>query len=252
MEEKWALITGATSGIGKQTAIFLAKKKNNLVITGRRADRLKEIKSELEQKYSINVLALCFDLSNRKETESILKEHESELKKVQILINNAGGAMGLSTIQDGSIDDWEQMIDINIKGLLYITRFMLPLMMKHPEGDIINLGSVAGKWVYPNGNVYCATKHAVKALSEALRIDLLGKNIRVTDIEPGMVETEFSIVRLKDEQKAKDVYKGMTPLKAQDIAETIVWCLERPRHVNISELVIFPTDQGAVTMVHRN
>lgn len=252
MKGKWAVITGATSGFGKETAYQLAQKGTNLILTGRRKERLEEIKKDLETTYKIEVLPLDFDLSKREETFTSLEKNSNVLKRCTILINNAGGALGVESFENGHLDNWEGMIDINIKGLLYITRFMLPFLIQNGSGHIVNVGSVAGRWVYPNGNVYCATKHAVKAISEGLRMDLLGKNIRVTNIEPGMAETEFSLARLKDEQKASDVYKGMTPLSAKDIAECIVWSLERPKHVNIQEMVIFPTDQASVTQVHRN
>lgn len=247
-----ALITGATSGIGKACAYKLAEEGANLILTGRREARLLELQDDLEAKYGAQVCTLCFDLSQKEETLNLLKDYSEKLSKLDILINNAGGAHGADPFDKSSIEDWETMIDINIKGLLYITRFVVPLMKNKKSGHIVNLGSVAGRWVYPNGAVYCATKHAVKAISEGLRADLVGQNIRVTNIEPGMVETEFSVVRLKDEDKAKAVYKGMTPLTAGDIAESILWSLKRPTHVNIQEMVIFPTEQASVFQVHRS
>lgn len=247
-----ALITGATSGIGKACAYKLAEEGANLILTGRREARLLELQDDLEAKYGVGVCALCFDLSQKEETLNLLKDYSEKLSKLDILINNAGGAHGADPFDKSSIEDWEIMIDINIKGLLYITRFVVPLMKNKKSGHIVNLGSVAGRWVYPNGSVYCATKHAVRAISEGLRADLVGQNIRVTNIEPGMVETEFSVVRLKDENKAKAVYKGMTPLTASDIAESILWSLKRPGHVNIQEMVIFPTEQASVFQVHRS
>ncbi|RLA62208.1 MAG: NAD(P)-dependent oxidoreductase [Epsilonproteobacteria bacterium] len=247
-----ALITGATSGIGKACAYQLAQEGVNLILTGRREQRLLEIKAELEKKFAINVCVLNFDLSEKEGTLNLLEDYKDQLLNLDILINNAGGAHGVAPFDQSAIEDWEIMIDINIKGLLYITRFIVPLMKEKKSGHIVNLGSVAGRWVYPNGSVYCATKHAVKAISEGLRADLLGQNIRVTNIEPGMVETEFSLIRFKDEEKAKEVYKGMTPLSANDIAECILWSLKRPGHVNIQEMVIFPTEQASVYQVHRN
>ena len=247
-----ALITGATSGIGKACAYKLAEEGANLILTGRREARLLELQDDLEAKYGVGVCTLCFDLSQKEETLNLLKDYAEKLSKLDILINNAGGAHGADPFDKSSIEDWEIMIDINIKGLLYITRFVVPLMKNKKSGHIVNLGSVAGRWVYPNGAVYCATKHAVRAISEGLRADLVGQNIRVTNIEPGMVETEFSVVRLKDENKAKAVYKGMTPLTAGDIAESILWTLKRPAHVNIQEMVIFPTEQASVFQVHRS
>jgi len=247
-----ALITGATSGIGKECAYQLAAEGVNLILTGRRENRLIELKDDLEDKFKIGVCPLNFDLSHKEETLNLLKDYQDKLSHLDILINNAGGAHGAYPFDQGSLEDWDTMIDINIKGLLYITHFIVPFMKKKKSGHIVNLGSVAGRWVYPNGNVYCATKHAVKAISEGLRVDLLGQNIRVTNIEPGMVETEFSVVRLKDEDKAKKVYEGMTPLTPTDIAECILWSLKRPAHVNIQEMVVFPTEQASVHQIHRN
>jgi len=252
MKGKTALITGATSGIGKALSYSLAKQGVSLILTGRRAQRLKEIKQDLEKKYKIKVLTLTFDISKKEEALKELKKNKTALSKVDYLINNAGGAHGSDPFDKATLEDFETMIDTNIKGLIYITHFMIPFFKKNGQGHIINLGSVAGKWVYPNGSVYCATKHAVRVISEGLRIDLNGTNIRVSDIEPGMVETEFSLVRFKnDKVKAKKIYEGMKPLSPEDIAECIAWTLSRPAHVNISEMVIFPTDQASVHLVHR-
>lgn len=252
MKGKTALITGATSGIGKALSYSLAKQGVSLVLTGRRVQRLKEIKQELEKKYKIKVLTLTFDISKKEETLKVLNKNKTALSKVDYLINNAGGAHGSDPFDKATLEDFETMIDTNIKGLIYITHFMVPFFKKNGQGHIINLGSVAGKWVYPNGSVYCATKHAVRVISEGLRIDLNGTNIRVSDIEPGMVETEFSLVRFKnDKAKAKKIYEGMKPLSPEDIAECIAWTLSRPAHINISEMVIFPTDQASVHLVHR-
>jgi 3-hydroxy acid dehydrogenase/malonic semialdehyde reductase len=197
-------------------------------------------------------LALCFDVRNRKEAEEAIGSLKDEWRKIDVLVNNAGLAMGLSTIQEGNIDDWETMIDTNVKGLLYMTRLIAPLMIENEKGHIISIGSIAGKETYPKGNVYCATKHAVDALSKAMRIDLLPHGIRVTTINPGMVETEFSLVRYKgDEERAKKVYEGLKPLSAEDIAETIYWAASRPSHINISDVVITPTIQANATTVFR-
>ena len=242
MKGNTALITGATAGIGLAIAHSLAGKGCDLVLTGRRKERLDKIASELSSKVKVQTLA--FDVSNRTETEKALGE--AKLADVTILVNNAGLALGTDPMQKGSTADWDQMIDTNIKGLLYVTRACLPHMIEKRRGHIVNIGSVAGRWTYPGGAVYSATKFAVRAINDSLRMDLMGTPIRVTNIEPGMVETEFSLVRLKDEEKAKAVYKGVTPLSAQDIAETVTWCLERPAHVNIQELVIFPTEQAGV------
>jgi len=247
-----ALITGATAGIGQATADLFAKNGYNLIITGRRKDRLEEFSKHLKSAYSIDVLTLNFDVRNLKEVEAAVASIPAGWTKIDVLLNNAGLAVGLNTIQEGVIDDWERMIDTNIKGLLYITRTLAPIMIKNGYGHIINLGSVAGKEVYANGNVYCATKHAVDALNKAMRIDMLPHNIKVTGIHPGMVETEFSIVRFKgDEERAKNAYKGMQPLTAEDIAETIYWCASRPAHVNINDLIIMPTAQASATNLIR-
>jgi len=242
------LITGATAGIGKATAEIFAKNGNDLIITGRRKDRLEVFKKELEEKYKIAVLSLCFDVTKRAEVQTAFSNLPDAFKDIDILVNNAGLASGLSSIQEGDIDDWEKMIDTNIKGLLYVTRTIAPGMIERKKGHIINLGSVAGKEVYPNGNIYCATKHAVDALNKSMRIDMLPHGIKVTSINPGMVETEFSIVRFHgDEERAKKAYLGLTPLNAQDIAETIYWTASRPAHVNINELIIMPTAQANTT-----
>ncbi len=248
---KKVLITGATAGIGKATAYLLAKKGYALILTGRRTERLQEIKSHLEENYSADISTLCFDLSKRKECEDIFNEYKDILSQTNILINNAGLARATDSMDQANIDDWEEMIDTNIKGLLYMTRLCLPYLKSNSPSHIVNVASVAGRWVYPGGGVYCSTKFAVRALTEGLRMDLNGSNVRITNISPGMVETEFSLVRLRDEEKAKHVYDGVNSLTAEDIAESIVWSLERPLHVNIQELVIFPTDQASVGLVHR-
>lgn len=253
MQGKWALITGATAGIGEACAIRLAQQGANLLLTGRREERLATLQKRLADEYGISVKGLAFDIKNREDTERALDGVRPEISQLEILINNAGLALGTEALQLASIDDFETMIDTNVKGLLYVTKFCLPFMVKRGHGHIVNLGSVAGRWVYPGGGVYCATKFAVRALSEGMRLDLLGTNIRVTNIEPGMVETEFSEVRFRgDKAKAKAVYQGLQPLKPEDIADAIVWCLQRPPHVNIQEMVIFPTDQAGVgPYVHR-
>lgn len=241
---KIALITGATAGFGKACAIKFAANCFNLIITGRRKERLDSLKSELERIYNIKVLALCFDVRNRAEVEKNLNL-PSEWKNVDVLINNAGLALGLSGIENGNMDDWDTMIDTNVKGLLYVTRMIAPLMKERMQGHIFNIGSVAGKDTYKNGNVYCATKHAVDSLTKATRIDLLPYNIKVTGICPGAAETEFSLVRHKgDEQKAKDVYKGFSPLVAEDISEIIWFAATRPAHVCLNDIVVTPTVQA--------
>lgn len=247
----WAIISGASSGIGVATASALAAKKYNLILLARREERLRALSVELSSKYKIHCEFAGLDLRRRTDVEEWIDENSELLPQVEVLVNNAGLAKGTEKIQEASVDDWEEMIDVNVKGVLYLTRGVVPHMVSRNSGHIVNLGSVAGRWVYPGGGVYCATKFAIRALSEGLRQDLLGSKIRVTNIEPGMVETEFSIVRLGDGDRAKKVYSGMTPLKPEDIADSIVWCLDRPGHVNIQELVIYPTDQASVYHVAR-
>ena len=247
------LITGATSGIGKAAAIIFAKNGYNIILTGRREERLNVLQQELTQKYKVEVLVSCFDIRKREQVKAAVASFNGKWGEINILINNAGLAAGLASFQEGDVDDWEQMIDTNIKGLVYITRALTPIMIANAKGGhIINLGSIAGKEVYANGNIYCATKHAVDALSKAMRIDLLQHNIKVTAIHPGMVETEFSVVRFKgDVDRAKKVYEGLQPLMANDIADTIYWVATRPPHVTINELVIMPTAQATATTVVR-
>src|ERR1700757_3883350 len=238
-------ITGATAGIGKASAEIFAKNGYDLVITGRREERLKKLAQELTSTYKVKVHTLCFDVRNLNEVKTNIASLPTEFKNIDILLNNAG----LSALQDGSTDDWDIMIDTNIKGLLYIARQISEGMIARKKGHIINMGSLAGKEVYPNGNVYCATKFAVDALSKAMRIDMLQHGIKVSSINPGMVETEFSIVRFHgDEKKAKQVYQGLQPLVAEDIAETIFWVASRPAHVNINDVVITPTAQANTTL----
>jgi NADP-dependent 3-hydroxy acid dehydrogenase YdfG len=243
-----ALITGATSGIGKSTAFEFAKHGYNLIITGRRQERLTELKKSLINQFSINVLDLCFDVRDSKQVEVVLSNLTLDFKNIDLLVNNAGLAAGLSSIQDGKLNHWEQMIDTNIKGLLYVTKQVAMIMIQNKKGHIINVGSIAGKEVYANGNVYCATKHAVDALNKGMRIDLLPHGIKVSSVNPGMVETEFSIVRFDgDEERAKKVYENIVPLKPEDIAETIYWIASRPAHVNINDIIIMPTIQANAT-----
>lgn len=246
LKGRWALVTGASAGFGKSIAENLAAAGINVVVTARRKDRLETLCRDLSSRYGVQTLPLAFDISNRVEVEKALAANSSTIQKISILVNNAGLARGVEAVQDANLDDWDVMIDTNVKGLLYVTRLVLPSLLKNAPGHIVNIGSVAGRWTYPGGAVYSATKFAVRALSDSLRMDLMGKNIRVSNIEPGMAETEFSDVRLGDSEKAKAIYRGMTPLKPVDIAETVLWCLDRPAHVNIQELVIFPTDQVGV------
>jgi NADP-dependent 3-hydroxy acid dehydrogenase YdfG len=246
------LITGATSGIGKACAELLASQRKDLFLVGRRLDRLQSLQKELTTTHKIQVEIAPLDISHSSAVLEFGKKFSSELNQVEALINNAGLAAGRDTIQEGNLKDWDAMWDVNVKGLLYMTQQVLPYLVRKKSGHIVNLGSVAGRWVYPRGNIYCATKRAVSALTEALRQDLLGTGIRVTEISPGMVETEFSLVRFGgDQEKAKAIYEGMTPLSAKDIAEAVVWALMRPKHVNIQEMIIYPTDQASTTLVHR-
>ena len=242
--KKIALITGATSGIGRATALRAAEIGYDLIITGRRQELLNELATEIRRQ-GREVLPLCFDIRKTEEVKKAVTDLEEKWQNIAVLVNNAGLAVGTSPIQEGIIDDWERMIDTNVKGLLYITREIAPLMIRNNNGHIVNIASIAGKEVYPGGNVYCATKHAVDALSKAMRTDMLKHNIKVTNIAPGMVETEFSIVRYKgDTEAAKNVYKGMTPLTNEDIADTIIFAITRPAHVCLNDIVIMPTAQA--------
>lgn len=248
---KIALITGATSGIGQATALKAAEAGFDIIITGRRAERLETLAKEIRSK-GVDVLTLNFDIRQATEVEKAIGSLTGKWKEINVLVNNAGLAVGVNPIQEGILDDWERMIDTNIKGLLYITRAVAPLMITHNNGHIVNLASIAGKEVYPGGNVYCATKHAVDALSKAMRTDMLKHNIKVTNIAPGMVETEFSLVRYKgDETAAKNVYKGITPLSNEDIADTIIFAITRPAHVCLNDIVIMPTAQANSRDVNR-
>lgn len=234
---KTILITGATSGFGKAAATIFAQNGNNVIITGRREDRLVKLKEELSKKHQINVDYLCFDVRNNEAVEAAIKSVSH--KRIDVLINNAGLASGVSKIQDGSIDDWEKMIDTNIKGLLYVSKAVMPLMIKQKKGHIINIGSTAGKEAYLNGNVYCGTKHAVDAISKSMRIDLLEHGIKVSQICPGAAETEFSEVRLNgDKSKAKKVYNGYQPMVAEDVASIIYYITTLPDNLCINDLVV--------------
>lgn len=237
---KTIFITGATSGIGKSTAFLFAKKGYQLILTGRRLDRLERIAKELKEKFNIPVQTLCFDVRNSTETKKAIDSIDNAgYNSIDILVNNAGLASGVTTIDNGKFDDWDVMIDTNVKGLLYVTRTLLPRLKKQENAHIINIGSTAGKNVYQNGNVYCATKHAVDALSQSMRIELLPFGIKVTAINPGACETEFSIVRNHgDKDKADKVYEGFDPLRPEDIADTIYYCATLPKHVCINDLTL--------------
>jgi 3-hydroxy acid dehydrogenase / malonic semialdehyde reductase len=249
---KTIMITGATAGFGKATAVRFAKNGYNIIITGRRKEKLEELEKVLLSYDKIKVLSLNFDVRNKNEVASVIGNMPEEWKKIDILVNNAGLAVGLNHIDTGDIDDWERMIDTNIKGLLYITRAIAPLMVNQGKGHIINIGSIAGKEAYEFGNVYCASKSAVDSLSKSMRIDLLKSNIKVTHIAPGLAETEFSLVRFKwDAEKAKAPYKGIDALTADDIADAIYYCSTLPAHVCINDLVITPTQQASVNHNYR-
>lgn len=246
---KIALVTGASSGIGWATAELLAAEGYNLIICGRREERLKE----LSQKVSVKTLELIFDVRDRKAVKEALGSIPEEWRSIDVLLNNAGNAHGLSKLQDGDIDDWDAMIDINVKGLLYVTKAIVPDMIARGSGHIVNIGSIAGKEVYPNGNVYCASKHAVDAINNGMRLDLVGTGVKVSQVCPGLVETEFSMVRFKgDEGRSKTVYQGYDALTPFDVADLIRFIVTRPAHVNISDSIIFPTAQVASTIIDKN
>jgi 3-hydroxy acid dehydrogenase / malonic semialdehyde reductase len=252
MTNKIAFITGASAGIGEATARLLAANGFDLILTGRRKDRIEKLANELSNTYSIKTLPLVFDIRNHLAVKNAIESLHEEWKNIAVLINNAGLASGLAPIFDGDLNDWEAMIDTNVKGLLYVSRYILPIMKSNASGHIINIGSIAGKEVYNNGNVYCATKHAVDALSKGMRIELAPFGVKVTAIHPGAVETEFSIVRFHgDEERAKKVYEGFENLVAHDIAEAILFCLNRPFRVNINELIIMPTAQPMASIINR-
>ncbi|MBB5619631.1 NADP-dependent 3-hydroxy acid dehydrogenase YdfG [Pedobacter cryoconitis] len=250
---KTALITGATSGIGKSCAHLFAQQGYQLVLVARREEKLKEVAKHLADKYAVEIKTLIADVRDNSVLKEVFESLPEDWKKVDVLINNAGLSQGLDPVQNGDTNDWDTMIDTNVKGLLYVTKIVSNWMIAAKKGHIINIGSIAGKEVYPNGNVYCATKHAVDALNKGMRLDLLPHGIKVTAINPGMVETEFSVVRFKgDEDKAKKVYEGLEPLLAQDIADAIWFAVSRPAHVNINDMLIMPTAQASATVVNRN
>lgn len=248
---KNVLITGATSGIGKATAELLADKGFNLILCGRRKEKLEALRETLHTK--TNVYISAFDIRDNEAVNKFVTSIPSNLSTIDILINNAGNAHGLDELHKGSIEDWEAMIDINVKGLLYMSKAITPQMVERGQGHVINIGSIAGKEAYPNGNVYCGSKHAVDAINNGMRMDLYKYGVKVSQICPGLVNTEFSNVRFKgDEQKADAVYQNMTPLVAEDIAEVIHFIITRPRHVNLSDTIVLPLDQASSTMVNRH
>jgi 3-hydroxy acid dehydrogenase/malonic semialdehyde reductase len=253
LKGKLSLITGATSGIGKACAYKFAEAGSNLILIARREEKLNEIAKNLKEKFNVDIKTITLDVRNRNEVENSVKKLTDEWKNIDVLINNAGLARGLDKIQDGDYENWEEMIDTNIKGLLYVSRNVLPLMIKRNDGMVINIGSLAGHEVYPNGNVYCGTKHAVKAISKGMTIDLNGTGVRVVNIDPGLVETEFSEVRFRgDTEKAKSVYQGYEPLIGDDIADIALFAATRPKHVMLQDILVTPTAQATATITHKN
>lgn len=248
---KKAMVTGASSGIGEACAAMLARNGYDLIVTGRRKSRLEDLANKLENN-DVSVKILTFDVRDRKAAKEALDSLSDEWKKIDILINNAGLAAGAEPIQEGDWDDWEQMIDTNLKGLLTVSQLVIPGMIRQKSGHIINVSSIAGSEVYANGNVYCASKHAVHALTKGMRIDLLPHNIKVGSIAPGMVETEFSIVRYHgDQEKADKVYEGLTPLYANDVADAVEFMVTRPAHVNVNDMLLMPTAQASAVYNYR-
>jgi NADP-dependent 3-hydroxy acid dehydrogenase YdfG len=252
LKDQIVLITGATSGIGEACAAHFAAQKSKILICGRRVERLKSLAQALKKDFKVDAHYFTLDVTDKAAVEKTLQNLPAEWLDISVLVNNAGLAKGFEKLQEGKTEDWEMMIDTNIKGLLYVTRQILPGMIQRNKGHVINIGSIVGHEVYSKGAVYASTKHAVNAISRSLRLDLLGTMVRVSEVNPGMVETEFSLVRFSgDSKQAKTVYQGMTPLTADDVADAVVYCASRPPHVNINELIIVPTDQAGVTTVNR-
>lgn len=252
LKGKIVFITGATSGIGKACAYAFAKQGANLILNARREKVINEIAEDLERKYGIKVYGYKLDVRNRKEVGESIKNLPGEWKRIDILINNAGLAKGLNKFYEDDPDGWDEMIDTNVKGLLYVTHFVLPIMIERGFGHIINIGSIAGREAYPKGAVYCASKHAVDAITRSLRMDTIDKNILVSTIDAGLVETNFSKIRFHgDEEKAKNVYKGLTPLTGDDVADAVIFCATRPAHVNIAEVTLLAARQASATVVYR-
>lgn len=250
---KTVFVTGASSGFGKAIAEAFAKNGANLIIAARRLDRLKILSAELRKKFKIEVLILALDVRKKTEIFKAVKNLSVKWQNIDILVNNAGLSRGLDPLHEGSIKDWEEMLDTNVKGLLYVTRAVLPGMVKRNSGHIINIGSIAGHEVYPKGNVYCASKHAVDAITKGIRLDVVSTDIRVTTIDPGLAETEFSIVRFRGNvNKAKSVYNGIEALKAEDIADAVIYAASRPLNFVVAEMILLPNKQASAAVVHRN
>ncbi|HRJ85226.1 MAG TPA: SDR family NAD(P)-dependent oxidoreductase [Ignavibacteria bacterium] len=252
LKNKVVFITGATSGFGKETAVSFAQKGARLIIAARRKEKLNELAAFLKKKYKTAVLVLPLDVRKKTAVALAVKKLPAAWKYIDILVNNAGLSRGLDKLHEASLQDWEEMIDTNIKGLLYVSRAVIPAMVKNNSGHIINIGSIAGHEVYPKGNVYCATKHAVDAITKGMRLDLVDTDIRVTTIDPGLAETEFSIVRFRGNvNKAKSVYTGIEALSAKDIADAVIYAASRPKNVVIAEIILLPNKQGSSQVVHR-
>ena len=252
IQNQIVVVTGASSGIGASCAKMFAKEGTSLVLAARRGDKLEAVATELKRAYQSKVYLLEMDVSDRRAVEASIASLPESWRKVDILVNNAGLSRGIDKLQSGDIQNWEEMIDTNLKGLLYVTRSLLPGMVEREHGQIINIGSIAGHQAYTGGNVYCATKAAVRTLSQGLKMDLLGTPIRVSCVDPGTVETDFSNVRFRgDTERAKKVYQGMNALTPDDIAEIVVFCATRPAHVNMSEVLVLATDQSSATMINR-
>jgi len=252
IKDQVVLITGASSGIGAACARMFAEARAKLILVARRRDRLEQLAEELDHEYATPIHLLELDVCDRAQVEATLQALPEPWSNIDILINNAGLSRGLDKLYQGQVEDWEEMIDTNIKGLLYVTRYVVPGMVSRDRGHVVNIGSIAGHQTYPNGNVYCGTKAAVRAISEGLKQDLLGTPIRVSSVDPGLVETEFSVVRFHgDSDRANKVYQGLTPLTPEDVADVVLFCVTRPPHVNLSEILLVPTDQAGPTLVHR-
>lgn len=252
LQDQIVLVTGASSGIGAACARVFAQAGAKLLLAARRQERLEQLADELSKEFASHIHLLPLDVCDRLAVETALANLPSTWSSIDILVNNAGLSRGLAKLHEGSFPDWEEMIDTNIKGLLYLTRLIVPGMVSRGHGHVVNLGSIAGHQTYPNGNVYCATKAAVRAISEGLKQDLLGTPVRVTSVDPGLVETEFSLVRFRDDtEQAQKVYQGLTPLTPEDVADVIFFCITRPPHVNISEVLLMPTDQASSTLFNR-
>jgi 3-hydroxy acid dehydrogenase/malonic semialdehyde reductase len=252
LKGKIVFVTGASAGIGRSCARAFAAEGANVLMCARRADRLKTFASELAKDFGVPVHYFALDVRSQAAVEKAVAALPGEWRPIEVLVNNAGLSRGLAKLHEGLVSDWDEMIDANVKGLLYVSRAVIPGMVERRSGHVINIGSIAGREVYPGGNVYCATKFAVRALTSGLRLDLNGTPIRVSEVAPGLVQTEFSIVRFHgDAERAGKVYQGLTPLSPDDIADAVVWCATRPPHVNVSEVVVMPTAQASATLVHR-